>query len=49
MEGRILISNLHDIDIEVKQQATAYFRAAKEVEDASIKYENVKYSVEINL
>ena len=49
IEGRILISNLHDIDQALKQIATTYFRAAKEAEEAAIKYENVKYAVDMTL
>eukprot|EP00347_Sterkiella_histriomuscorum_P008514 403344811 len=48
MEGRILIQNLHDIDSQVKQRAIAYFRAAKEAEEAVIYYEeNAKFSIDM--
>jgi len=48
MEGRILISNLHDVDTQVKQKATAYFRSAKEAEESVVYYEeNAKYSIEL--
>ncbi|CDW78919.1 UNKNOWN [Stylonychia lemnae] len=48
MEGRILISNLHDFDTQVKQKATAYFRAAKDAEESVVYYEeNAKYSIEL--
>lgn len=50
MEGRILISNLHEIDQQVKQKAIAYFLAAREAEEAVAYYEeNAKYSVELKL
>lgn len=49
MEGRILISNLHDTDNVVKQRAIAYFRSAKEAEEAISRYEGVKYAVDLNL
>ena len=49
MEGRILISNLHDMDLIVKQSATSYFRAAKETEEIVIKYEQVKYAVDMTM
>lgn len=49
MEGRILISNLHDVDQQLKQKAVAYFKACKEAEEAMDKYENAKYSVDMNL
>jgi hypothetical protein len=46
MEGRILVSNLHDVDSDVKKIAVSYYRAAKEAHDAYTKYENIKYAVE---
>lgn len=49
MEGRILISNLHDTDITVKQNAAAYFRSAKEAEDSISKYEATKYAVDLSM
>lgn len=36
------------MDLTVKQSATAYFRAAKEAEEAVGKYENSKYAVDVN-
>ena len=47
MEGRILISNLFDMDQQVKQKAVNYFRAAKETEESVSQYEDAKYSVEL--
>lgn len=49
MQGRILISNLHDVDLNLKQSATSYFRAAKEAEEIVIKYEQVKYAVDMTM
>ena len=49
MEGRILISNLHDTDLNLKQSAIGYFRAAKEAEEIVIKYEQVKYAVDMTM
>jgi hypothetical protein len=48
MEGRILISNLHDTDNLIKQKAIAYFRAAKDAEEYIARYEEIKYSIEIS-
>lgn len=47
MEGKIVLNNLFNMDAQVKTKATAYYRAAKEAEEAMSKYENVKYSVEL--
>ena len=46
MEGRILINNLYDTDMNIKANASNYFRAAKEAEDFIVKYEHVKYAVD---
>jgi hypothetical protein len=39
MEGRIVLSNLNDIDIQLKAKATTYFVSAKEAEEAMVKYD----------
>lgn len=49
MEGRILISNLHDIELQLKQKAIAYFRACKDAEECIYKYENAQNSVDMNI
>ena len=48
MEGRILISNLHDIDGQVRSRAKDYFLAAKQAEESVVFYEETaKYSIEM--
>lgn len=49
MEGRILISNLHNTDAEVQQKATNYFTSSREAEEAVARYEQVKYAVDTSL
>jgi hypothetical protein len=50
MEGRILISNLHEMDQQVKQRAVAYFHAARDAEEAVGFYEeHAKFSIELKL
>lgn len=46
MEGRIVLSNLNDIDMQLKAKASAYFVSAKEAEEALAKYDSIKYAVE---
>jgi hypothetical protein len=47
MEGKIVLNNLFNMDANVKAKATAYYRAAKEAEEAMAKYENIKYSIDL--
>ncbi len=34
-----MLSNLNDIDIQLKAKASAYFMSAKEAEEAMVKYD----------
>lgn len=38
---------LHTIDADIKQTAMAYFKAARDAEDAVVKYQKVKYEAEL--
>ena len=48
MEGRIIIANLNEIDQELKGKAAAYFLSAKEADENTNKYENIKFAAELS-
>jgi len=48
MEGRILISNLYDVDAQVRDKAKDYFFASKQAEESVAFYEETaKYAIEM--